>query len=77
MVPAQADALRSEYGIVLCVLGIANSRSMLLQKLLPVDASTWQDELSLRVRRPGCWSPVCIQPYLEQVMGACLSCDPS
>ena len=50
MVPPQADALRSEYGIVLCVLGVANSRSMLLQKLLPVDASTWQDELSLRVR---------------------------
>ena len=50
LVPPQADALRSEYGIVLCVLGIANSRSMLLQKLLPVDASTWQDELSLRAR---------------------------
>ncbi|KAK9826447.1 hypothetical protein WJX81_007255 [Elliptochloris bilobata] len=44
----QADALRSEHGIVLCVLGIANSRAMLLQKMLPIDLSTWQEELSSR-----------------------------
>ena len=61
----QARALHSELGIELCVLAIANSRTMLLDKQ-SVDLSTWQADLAARVLLSGgLGSASCMCPVLN------------